>query len=120
MKKGEDIVIKIAEDNNKVIFSNGFEHYILKKNSQDNFPWIKDKFIRHVIHWEDAFLLMTSKDYDRDIDIIHSENKDFNARFDRMIEPGLLQCYDSIIIEKPNKMKVMKTLIKIGDFLYLD
>ena len=120
MKKGEDIVIKIAEDNNKVIFSNGFEHYILKKNSQDNFPWIKDKFIRHVIHWEDAFLLMTSKDYDRDIDIIHSENKDFNASFDRMIEPGLLQCYDSIIIEKPNKMKVMKTLIKIGDFLYLD
>jgi len=97
LKKGTNIVVKIADDFNKVIFSNGSEHYMLNEGSQDNFPWIKDKFLRNVLNYEDAFFLVTSKDYDRDIDILHSEKQDFNVFFKRCIEPGLLQVFDSTI-----------------------
>ena len=74
LTKGEHIKLKIADDFNKVIFSNGKEHYMLHNESQDNFPWIKDKFVRFIINVEGAFLLVCTKDYDRDIDILHSED----------------------------------------------
>ena len=70
---------------------------------------------------EGQFYLCTSKDYDRDIDILHSEVENFNASFDRKIEPGLLTIYDSIVEKNTNtKMGYLKTLMKIGDDLYLD
>lgn len=49
LKKGGDLVVKIADDFNKVLFSNGDEHYMLNGQSQDSFSWIKDKFIRNVV-----------------------------------------------------------------------
>ena len=98
--------------------------------AQDNFPWIKDKFLRNVINHGKDFYLVTSKDYDRDIDILHSEEKNFNASFTRSIEPGGVFVYDSIVSgcegghhkdkKKADNMGSMKTLMKIGDYLYLD
>jgi len=85
---------------NKVIFSNGFEHYMLNDTSQDNFPWIKDKFVRNVINHEDGFFLVTSKDYDRDIDILHSDDEDFNVSYLRQLEPGILKVFDSMILTR--------------------
>ena len=66
---------------------------------QDNFPWIKDKFLRNVINQGDDFYLVTSKDYDRDVDILHSTDKIFNASFKRPIEPNSIHVYDSIITD---------------------
>jgi hypothetical protein len=97
IKKGIKLTIAIASDFNKVIFSNGIEHYMLNYKSQDNFPWIKDKFIRSSQDFEGEFYLITSKDYDRDIDIIGSKNRNFNASFDRHSEPGLFNVFDSKI-----------------------
>lgn len=53
--------------------------------------------MRNVINHGKDFYFVTSKDYDRDIDILHSEEKSFNASFKRSIEPGSLFVYDSII-----------------------
>jgi len=61
---------------------------MLNGNGQDNFPWIKDKFLRNVINHGDDFFLVTSKEYDRDVDILHSVDKTFNASFKRSLEPG--------------------------------
>ena len=72
---------------------------------------------------------MTSKDYDRDIDILHSSEKEFNASFKRSIEPDSLNVYDSIITSGTNDhiadhhnshTGLMKTIIKIGEILYVD
>jgi len=120
LKKGGEIIVKIADDLNKVIFSNGSEHYMLNNTSQDNFPWIKDKFVRNVINWEEAFFLVTSKDYDRDIDILHTENQEFNVSYKRCIEPGIMKVYDSMIYKLDEHTTIMKTLTKIGDYLYMD
>ena len=118
---GGDIVVKISDDFQKVIFSNGTEHYMLNGVSQDNFSWIKDKFIRNVINHQGSFYLCTSKDYDRDIDILHSEIENFNASFVRSIEPGLLNVYDTIVFnDGTSEQGYLKTLMKIGDYLYLD
>ena len=80
--------------------------------------------MRKIICFEDNFYLITSKDYDRDIDIIHSENEDWNAYFDRCIEPGLLNVFDANVIvdddDDNGHLNVMQTLMKIGDYLYLD
>lgn len=65
--------------------------------SQDQFPWIKDKFLRNVVNHKSNFYLVTSKDYDRDIDILNSEDPEFNATVDRFIEPGMLEVFDSLI-----------------------
>jgi hypothetical protein len=72
------------------IFSNGVENYLLKGRSQEFFPDIKDKFLRFVIDSGSSFYLVTSKDYDRDIDILSSHDRDFNASIVRSIEPGIL------------------------------
>ena len=91
--------------------------------------------MRNVINHNTAFYLVTSKDYDRDIDILHSEEKNFNASFKRSIEPGSLFVYDSIVTgcegdeahkldhkgeHKHSGLGLMKTLSKVGDYLYLD
>lgn len=119
LKKGLKIMVRISDNLNKVLFTNGQEHYILNNGHQDIIESIKEKFIRHVINYKNSFYLVTSKDYDRDIDIIHAEHKDENYYFDRFIEPGLLQCYDSNVVEDLNdfnkERNVMQTLMKIGD-----
>jgi hypothetical protein len=69
----------------------------LDGESQDQFPWIKDKFLRNVVNHKSNFYLVTSKDYDRDIDILNSEDPEFNATVDRFIEPGMLEVFDSLI-----------------------
>ena len=94
---------------------------MINNQSQNNFPWIKDKFIRNVVDWDGSFYLITSKDYDRDVDILNSENKKFNAFFDRKSEPGLFSVFDSIVVkDKSGEKNLMKTLMKFGDYLYLD
>ena len=49
------------------------EHYIHDGGSQADFPRIKDKFIRAAIPVDRKFYLACSKDYDRDIDVLHSK-----------------------------------------------
>ena len=96
---------------------------MLNGNGQDNFPWIKDKFLRNVINRGDDFYLVTSKDYDRDVDILHSSDKLFNASFKRPIEPNSINVYDSIITggdQNDAKTGLMKTIMKIGEFIYID
>jgi hypothetical protein len=97
---------------------------MLNGNGQDNFPWIKDKFLRNVINHGDDFFLVTSKEYDRDVDILHSVDKTFNASFKRPIEPDSIHVYDSIVVKEPgnndSKTGLMKTIMKIGEFLYVD
>jgi hypothetical protein len=43
---------------------------------------------------------VTSKEYDRDVDILHTVDKTFNASFKRSIEPGSIQVYDSMIVHE--------------------
>ena len=74
LNKTDDLVVKICDNHKKVIFSNGIEHYMLNGEGQDNFPWIKDKKLRNVINHGTEFFLVTSKDYDRDVDILHSKD----------------------------------------------
>jgi hypothetical protein len=119
------LVVQISDKHEKVIFSNGFEHYILNGNGQDNFPWIKDKFLRNVVNHGEDFYLVTSKDYDRDVDILHSKDKSFNASLKRSIEPNSIIVYDSKTVqikgEEDNlQTGFLKTIMKIGEFLYVD
>ena len=60
---------------------------------------------------------MTSKEYDRDIDILCSNDIEFNASVKRPIEPGILNVYDSMI---DCKVGHLKTLMKCGEVLYID
>ena len=48
-------------------------------------PWIKNKFIRSIVSYEDDFLFTASKEYDRDIDVLHTSDSDFNASCKRFI-----------------------------------
>ena len=63
---------------------------------------------------------MTSKDYDRDIDILRTDDHEFNVSIDRGIEPGGINVYDSILIDKEGSSKQMQTLMLVGSTLYLD
>jgi len=76
-----------------------------------------------VINHGPEFFLVTSKDYDRDVDILHSKEKRFNATFKRSIDPGSLKVFDSIIIPSPDKHPkkgLMKTVMLLGTFVYVD
>ena len=64
---------------------------------------------------------MTSKDYDRDIDIFNSEEKDFNASIKRFSEPGILKIFDSFIDQnKLSERGHIKVLMQLGETLHLD
>ena len=65
---------------------------------------------------------MTSKDYDRDIDILSSSDRSFNASIVRSIEPGILKVFDSIIDTNvvESEKGHMKTLILLGEHIYID
>lgn len=65
------------------------------------------------------FYLFTTKDYDRDIDILNSNNDDFNASITRSSTPGVLKVYDSIIILE-NGRRLLKFLSSLDDKLYSD
>ena len=73
---------------------------------------------------EDGFYIVTSKDYDRDIDILSSHDEDFNASIARSIEPGLLRVMDTMLIKPkdgdPNDKGYIKILSKLGDYIYYD
>ena len=65
------------------------------------------------------FYLFTTKDYDRDIDILNSNNDNFNASITRSSTPGVLKVYDSIITLENGK-RLLKFLTCLDDKLYLD
>ena len=94
--------------------------------SQENFPWIKDKFLRSIVSDNESFYLVTSKDYDRDIDILNSGDQNFNGSITRSIEPKLLKVFDTLLIPpkegaNPKKDKgQLRILSKLGDYIYLD
>ena len=61
-------MVKISDDFNQIVFSNGIEHYILKGESQDFFPQIGHKTIRKCIVHENIFYFVSSNElYDRDL-----------------------------------------------------
>ena len=72
-----------------------------------------------MINHGDDFFLVASKEYDRDVDILHSSDKNFNASFKRSIEPTSMIVYDSVIVQQKgetnSKSGKMKTIMKIGE-----
>ena len=121
MKNVGEIVVKLSDDFMTAIFSNGKENYLLKGRGQEYFAAIKDKFLRYCLPYDDQFYLVTSKDYDRDIDILSSSNRSFNASIVRSIEPGILKVFDSIIDTNVESEKGhLKTLILLGEHIYID
>ena len=82
----------------------------------------------------DDFYLVCSKDYDRDIDILHSGDMSFNGSIKRKFEPGNIKVYDSKLF-KNNELKFLETgrqfneeserglikiIMKVGEYLYFD
>ena len=70
---------------------------------QQVFPHIKDKFLRKAVSHGFGFLLIASKDNDRDIDILSSKDPKFNASVTRSIEPGLMTTFDAVVSATGNK-----------------
>jgi hypothetical protein len=108
------MLVKISEDFSKVMFSSGQEHYILDQHSQNSFHQLKDKKVRNVINHKNSFYLVSCKEYDRDIDILNSDDPEFNASIKRNIEPGLVKVFDSMIYQS-KESEILKILIVIGD-----
>lgn len=115
----KELIVKISDDFERVCLSNGVEHYIHNSLHQQIIPQIKDKFIRHVKYDQKDFYLVTTKDYDRDIDILHTNNGDFTASITRSSTPGVFKVFDSIITEENNR-RYLKFLTCLDDKLYLD
>ena len=61
---------------------------------QSNFPYVKDKYVRGVINVKEGYYLFLTKNYDRDIDIMHTINNQYKASTDRFIEPGIFKVLD--------------------------
>ena len=118
-ERGSNLKVKIGDDGKQAIFSNGIEHYIHDGRSQANFPWIKDKFLRAAVTDpvnEKSFYIACSKDYDRDIDILHSTNQDFNSSVKKFLEPGLFKVYDMKITGDKDK-QMINILCRVGDYM---
>ena len=81
--------------------------------------------MRASLSTDDGFYIVTSKDYDRDIDILSSNDEDFNASITRSIEPGIFKVLDTKLIppkknDTDNDKGYIKILSKLGDKIYFD
>jgi len=47
------------------------------------------------LNYDEEFYFITSKDYDRDVDILNSEYPKFNASIVRSLEPGQIKVFDA-------------------------
>lgn len=82
--------MKIGENFEKVMLSNGKEHFVLRGTQQRKLSHVKDKYVRHVLYLDNSFYFLCTKNYDRDIDILNTRLVDFNASIKRSIEPGIM------------------------------
>ena len=73
----------------------------------------------------EGFFIACSKDYDRDIDILHSKRESFHASVDKFLEPGLFKVYDmKLTKDKDSETGEVKQMLSIlcvvGDYLSLE
>lgn len=97
------------------IFSNSHEHYILKGDFQESYPDIKRKKIWHTLSEGDNFYTVACKDYDRDIQILSTDNSKFKAKISVNLEPGMLSTYDLV-----KEGKYLKIVTRVGEHLFID
>lgn len=80
--------------------------------------------MRYATSEEDGFYIACSKEYDRDIDLLHSKRKEFNVSVKKFLEPGLFACYDmKVVTFHEGDMKGKKglyILCRVGDYLTLE
>jgi hypothetical protein len=81
---------------------------------------MKEKFIRYIVQDEGNFFLVTSKNYDRDIDILCTETSDFNVSIKRYIEPDVIDVYDAIVFKDNEGEKRLRTVMVVGGTIYVD
>ena len=78
--------------------------------------------MRFALNHNNSFYFTTSKEYDRDIDILNSANINFNASITRSLEPNQIKVFDAEIltdkIESQNGH--LRVVMNQGDYLYLD
>ena len=68
----------------------------------------------------DEFFLLATKDYDRDIDILRTQDNDSYAWFNRNIEPNILKVFDAYIEDDQLKMLTMLDNAVYFDSIVLD
>lgn len=78
--------------------------------------------MRFVINHNNSFYFTTSKEYDRDIDILNSADINFNASIERSLEPGQIKVFDADIqtCHVRSNEGHLRVLMNQGEFLYLD
>ena len=90
--------VKISEDFKSAVLVNQKENYILFEEDdewhQNSLIWLNGKQIRSIVSYQDQFLFVCCKEYDRDIDIMSSHLSDFKVSIKRKIEPNTLRVFD--------------------------
>ena len=78
--------------------------------------------LRGILNHNSSFIFVTSNEYDRDIDILNSNDFKFNASIVRMVEPGMIQVFDIQICQndKGFEQGLIKILINQDSYLFLD
>ena len=79
--------------------------------------------MKKIINHGDDFFIAATKDYDRDVDILHTRDQKFNASLKRSIQPGSIRIYDSIIVNEVGDNKktgLLKTVMKVGINIMVD
>lgn len=56
--------------------------------------------MRGTVNVGKGYYLFLTKNYDRDIDIMHTENNEYEASMDRSIEPGIFKVLDLLVNDK--------------------
>ena len=72
--------------------------------------------MRATVNIGKGYYLFLTKNYDRDIDILHTLNNEFEASMDRSIEPGIFKVLDQFA----NSKGQIKALSMLGSRLYID
>ena len=91
--------VKISEDFSQAVLVNKSENYLLSKGEdglfhQSSLGWLKGKIVRNITSSGPHFFFVCCKDYDRDLDIMCSSQKEFKISIPRAIEPGIITALD--------------------------
>jgi len=98
----ENLDVRISEDFEQAVLLNKTENYLLEKNpeteeeyQQTSLNWLKDKVMLSVSSVGSDFYIVSCGDYDDDLSIQSTAERNFKRKIKRRVEPNVLKVFDA-------------------------
>ena len=109
--------VMVSDDFLSVVLTNGTENCLIERQNgyytQRILYQLKSKIVCHIDQDGDGgFYFLASKEYDRYLSCEHSRRDDIQVRFERDIQPGIIQIFDFHIMDSIDQTTLSENQVR--------